>query len=921
MKYLAFLTLAATSVWPAELTFTTGQAARLMIGQPYFTAQQPGTAQDRLGGPHGIAYANDTLFVVDSNKLGATPVNHRVMVYRNLSSQLPAPEAELGPQTVDDIRICYVCGGKATSVLGQTDFVKGDFRAPARESLRTPTGIATDGTALAIADTDNNRVLIWFTIPQSNNTPADVVLGQPDFTRNLVNNGRGNIPTANSMRGPQGVWIQNGRLFVADTNNNRVLIWNSIPRNNHQNADVVLGAPNFETFVQVDLTKAELDAKDNTLLTPVSVSSDGQRFFVADLGHNRVLMWNSIPSRNQQPADLVLGQKTFTTAVPNNSKELCDASGKDAAGADFFPQSCEATMEFPRFVLSDGRYLFIADGGNDRILVYNRLPTQSGAKADAVLGQITPAFNLISDSADPRGVAASSAVRTPLGLAWDGRNLYASDPFNRRVQVFTLGERKVPNTGVRNSASRTVFAVGSVSFAGTPKENDEVTITISLPNSENEALSYKKEYKYKQKKDDKFETVVQSLVNAINTTEVGGDALVLATPNLPRLAVILSAKIAGAPGNDIELAASASESATIQATTSGAKLAGGGDAALIAPGTIVSIFGDDLSEGTASAPAGAAVLPTTLGGVQVYFDGLRAPLFSVSPQEIRAQVPFEILNSQSLNAFVRTQRADGSISVTSAVSVPIILQNPGVFALEGENVPDPRPAIAFHGSAFATGTVSVDGSVQAGDKATVFISDRAYEYTVVTDDTLATIRDRLIEKINEDPEVQASPAAAFTRIRLRARKRGPEGDGLRYSGRVNDGGQVILTATTPALCCANEGPITEANPALPGQTIILNATGLGLVTPDEQRQLQDTGRAFRGDSNNTPREFVSSLAGGKTANVLSANMKPGAIGIYEVILELNSDIPTDPRTQVTIAQDVYVSNIVTIPVANPNEAQ
>ena len=44
------------------------------------------------------------------------------------------------------------------------------------------------------------------------------------------------------------------------------------------------------------------------------------------------------------------------------------------------------------------------------------------------------------------------------------------------------------------------------------------------------------------------------------------------------------------------------------------------------------------------------------------------------------------------------------------------------------------------------------------------------------------------------------------------------------------------------------------------------------------------------------REFVSSLAGGKTANVLLAGLKPGAIGIYEVHLELNSDLPTNPPT-------------------------
>jgi uncharacterized protein (TIGR03437 family) len=186
-------------------------------------------------------------------------------------------------------------------------------------------------------------------------------------------------------------------------------------------------------------------------------------------------------------------------------------------------------------------------------------------------------------------------------------------------------------------------------------------------------------------------------------------------------------------------------------------------------------------------------------------------------------------------------------------------------------------------------------------------------------DTLASIRDSLIVEINKDPRVEASPAAAFTRIRLRARVAGPEGNDIEYTARSRDGDQVILTATTPKLCCANLGPITPQNPALPGETIILYATGLGIVEPSEARDGQRTGEAYDGPVLNDPREFVSSLAGGKTANVLAAALLPGSIGLYEVILELNSDIPTDPATQVTIAQDIFVSNIVTFPVFNPNE--
>jgi uncharacterized protein (TIGR03437 family) len=123
------------------------------------------------------------------------------------------------------------------------------------------------------------------------------------------------------------------------------------------------------------------------------------------------------------------------------------------------------------------------------------------------------------------------------------------------------------------------------------------------------------------------------------------------------------------------------------------------------------------------------------------------------------------------------------------------------------------------------------------------------------------------------------------------------------------------------LCCANIGgaPITPDNPALPGETILIYATGLGLVfnsLTSEAIGPQD-GTAFPNVLNSAT-STVSSQVDTKTANVLSAGLKPGSVGIYEVMLELNPDIPSDSFAQVTISQDIYTSNIVTIPVGNPN---
>ena len=49
--------------------------------------------------------------------------------------------------------------------------------------------------------------------------------------------------------------------MVADTDNNRVLIWNSIPTTNGANADLVLGQDNFTTVRQPIVEKGRLAAR------------------------------------------------------------------------------------------------------------------------------------------------------------------------------------------------------------------------------------------------------------------------------------------------------------------------------------------------------------------------------------------------------------------------------------------------------------------------------------------------------------------------------------------------------------------------------------------------------------------------------------------------------------------------------------
>ncbi len=955
--------------------FATGQSARLVIGQPEFDAEKDSASQALLGAASGLAYVNDTLFVVDANLVGAAPVNNRVLIYQNISKQFPAPNASLEYNSN-----CPICLGTANLVLGQSNFTStlpapcvpppstvnvtitpttpacttSAPQTPIATGMRVPTSVATDGTHLVVADTLNNRVLIWNSIPASTNQAPDVVVGQGSFTTATF---PGDTPNASSLRGPQGVWIQNGQLFIADSLNDRVLIYKQIPTSNGAAADIVLGQPNMTTWVQVNIAQQTTNAAANNMLTPVSVTSDGTHLFVTDLGYHRILIWNSIPTSNQQPADVEIGQPNMTTGIPDDAytctengtavvcgtpptgnnvvKEapaMCTVSnGIDSNSNPTYPPVCEYTLSFPRFALSDGTHLYVADGGNDRVLIYNTIPTANAAKADVVLGQTDFLSDAPTDGAD--------TMNAPLSIAFDGSNLYVADTYNQRILVYTESEQDLPYNGVRNAASLTIYARGTVQIGGTIKSGDKVTITIGVSTSATTIP-----YAYTVQSGDNIAAIVQGLVALINAGK--GDPNVQATADTPANEVVLTAKQAGVLGNKVTLATSISTGAVITATASGTNLAGGASTASIAPGSLVSFLGTNLSDQTASADAGAP-WPLTLGGVEVYFNGVRSPLVYVSSTQINAQLPlnFQFAGTGTATSWVRITRNDGTVVATDAVAINIVPANPGIFAGTCSPEPCDPPAMAFHSSNFATGVISVDGTIKAGNIGSICIGSttaltavsgqpptgctgRLYNYRVQANDSLAAVQQAFVKMLNEDSQVSATASSEFTRILLQAKTAGSAGNGINFQATVSTGSNLLLTAIGPAppspnagatLCCASTAgtPLSFGNPALPGETILVYATGLGI--PDLTPALEPymlSGQPYQGPADNAPQpaQFVSSLVNNTTANVLRAELAPGMVGVYQVYLQLSASIATDPYAQLTLAQSTFVSNPVTIPV-------
>jgi hypothetical protein len=293
-------------------------------------------------------------------------------------------------------------GASADFVLGQADFTTVTAGTSATK-VNNPFSCWVASGALFVADANNHRVLIYGGPPASN-VAALVALGKPDLTTSGPTAGQAGLAMCTD------VCVAAGRVVVADTSHHRVMIWNGIPAASGANADLVVGQPDFASN--------SLGTSASKLRFPSGVWTDGTRLAVADKINHRVLIWTTFPTSNGQAADVVVGQPDFLT----------DTSGNG-------PQK----MNEPWSVASDGVNLFVADAGNNRVLVFSPFPTSSNPAATGVLGQsnfVNVAIN-DDDQNGSTGPTTSRTMRGPQGVTAIGNRLYVADTGNSRILVFT----------------------------------------------------------------------------------------------------------------------------------------------------------------------------------------------------------------------------------------------------------------------------------------------------------------------------------------------------------------------------------------------------------------------------------------------------------------------------------------------------
>ena len=308
-------------------------------------------------------------------------------------------------------------GIPADWIIGQPNFNlegRNSKKEPSASTLNVPTGICPCGSGMAVADAWNNRILIWKEVPQGSHVPADVVLGQNSFDAGQPNGQMGRGASRTSFHWPYGVACFDNHLFVADSENRRVLIWNSIPDKSQQPPDCVLGQINFTERSE----NAGASPTSMSMRWPHSITIWQGNLCVTDAGNNRIMVWNGIPNTNGQACDFVLGQANMTDVDHNQSL--------------YWPRS--NTLNMPYAISSYGKWLIAADTASSRLVAWSFEDLQTNASATALLGQ--PDFH---EKGDNRWQSAcADSICWPYGIQVMGDNLVVADSGNNRVSIWKL---------------------------------------------------------------------------------------------------------------------------------------------------------------------------------------------------------------------------------------------------------------------------------------------------------------------------------------------------------------------------------------------------------------------------------------------------------------------------------------------------
>ena len=488
---------------------TAGSYADVIIGQvdrySNLTAQQNGRSLG-LTQPSGLVVdGSGNLYVADTG-------NNRILRY-------PKPLSQPGGVATPDMVIGQTSfAGKSANQGGAVSATS--LALNASSTFRNGLAIDSSGN-LWVADSGNNRLLRFpaaTLLTGANNPTADVVLGQADFVSMVAANSRmtkaglnhpqglaidpagrilvtdaesrvvvfpaapavnaqairilgidtaptSTLTTQIAVDNPFGLTATSAGVVVADTSNNRLLVFPTVDTWSPETTQFSPSATQVVGQSSYTVSKANQgsgDASGMSFNLPIDVAASGSELFAVDFQNNRVLVFNFGAAGVTTPASRVIGQLDFPYFAPNliEGKEFFLQLTGNLSGSAILDQS------------STPPHLYVADTQNNRVLGFNDFThLLAGQKADLVIGQPDFFRSQVNYPTNDPTMPNQQGLHLPTSLTVDSAgNLYVVDTGNSRVLRFPA-----PFASGKTGLESADLVIGQTTF----------TTTVTDPSAQN----------------------------------------------------------------------------------------------------------------------------------------------------------------------------------------------------------------------------------------------------------------------------------------------------------------------------------------------------------------------------------------------------------------------------------------------------
>ncbi|HEY3836508.1 MAG TPA: hypothetical protein VGL72_08050, partial [Bryobacteraceae bacterium] len=650
-------------------------AADMVLGQSAFTTNGASSGRSNAAGflePNGLS-------VDSAGSVYVTDQQFRVLIFN-------------APLSI---------GQGAAAILGVDNFAAPT--SATQVELNSPIGVLGLASGPIVPDTNNNRLMAyqsqsqWTIAPNQISPNANAVIGQTSFTVNQANQGNGDA-SASSLSRPVDLATAQQELYVVDSGNNRVLVFNLSPAGISALATRVIGQLDFP-YTGNNLVDGRGFSFPNGFPAGAVVdnSSSPAHLYVADTFNNRILGFNNFTSlQDGQPADIVIGQPDFNRSVTNypsgntatptqSSLNLPTSLTVDSAGnlyvtdsgnsrvvrfpapfssgmtsgepadlvlgqsgfTSYITDATSATLSTPTGVAlsvdganaskTSSGWIAVSDASQNRVLLFAK-PFTSGMNATIVLGQ--------TDFTSSGSAGGTTTLNSPRGVSFDGQDhVLVADTGNNRVQVYGqasgLGNGAVPVTSLGSLSSPTSIGVGPAGDFWVPQSGSGANQLDHFPSVTNLI---------------QLGAASDASLPALAPHSVFVDSFnnLLVTDGINRVLYFV-------PQINVTNAASYSTRA-------------------LSAGTIAALFPtvttSSIANGTATAPAGQFPLPTTLADTEVTVNGTPSPLFFVSPGQDNIILPEAVSASGTANLQVIRPSTN---QIIAGAEVSLATASPGLF--------------------------------------------------------------------------------------------------------------------------------------------------------------------------------------------------------------------------------------------------